>query len=429
MQLLIIKLNSLQAIPEYALLGKKQAEDRFTPSNWKKISSLTRGRRVLLLIPNNDVVLNSLNIPSKNKKQLLRAVPFALEDSLAEDLDDLHFAIQQDGASKDTHVAVINHQRLGLYIALLRQHKITPHFILPQLLTQHIENDSWSVIQGANLQNTEQTDSIAQDVNDLEISVRTQTYSGFSCNQSLLNLFLVEQFENQPVKKIYTNIQQDMFPDELQECEYSQLDSAVIKYKSAIAGLDLNLLTGYVQQGNANSRAANWKAWKPALVLAGLLATTWGAILGWQNTQLQQQHKQLDSAISQVFLDTFPASRVVNPPDQMKNKLTALQKQTGKTISSPIPLIADIAPLLKKYSDINMKELRYQEGELILMLKVPNLTRLDSFKKEAKSTAGLNVKIKDSSTTADKVEAKVIISPLSSLNSDFMRQNNLGAKA
>lgn len=429
MQLLIIKLNSLQAIPEYALLGKKQAEDRFTPSNWKKISSLTRGRRVLLLIPNNDVVLSTLNIPSKNKKQLLRAVPFALEDALAEDLDDLHFAIQQDGASKDTHVAVINHQRLGLYIALLRLHKITPYFILPQLLAQQIENDSWSVIQGTNPQNSEQTDSIAQDVNDLEINVRTQTYSGFSCNQSLLNLFLVEQFENQPAKKIYTNIQQAMFPDELQECEFNQLDSAVIKYKSAIAGLDLNLLTGYVQQGNASSRAVNWKAWKPALVLAGLLATTWGAILGWQNTQLQQQHKQLDSAINQVFLDTFPTSRVVDAPQQMKSKLNALQKQTGKTISSPIPLIADIAPLLKKYSDINMKELRYQEGELILMLKVPNLTRLESFKKEAESTAGLNVKIKDSNTTADKVEAKVIISPLSSLNSDFMKQNNVGAKA
>jgi len=220
-----------------------------------------------------------------------------------------------------------------------------------------------------------------------------------------------------------------MFPDELQECEFNQLDSAVIKYKSAIAGLDLNLLTGYVQQGNASSRAVNWKAWKPALVLAGLLATTWGAILGWQNTQLQQQHKQLDSAINQVFLDTFPTSRVVDAPQQMKSKLNALQKQTGKTISSPIPLIADIAPLLKKYSDINMKELRYQEGELILMLKVPNLTRLESFKKEAESTAGLNVKIKDSNTTADKVEAKVIISPLSSLNSDFMKQNNVGAKA
>ena len=410
MQLLVIKLNSLQAIPEYALLGKKQADDRFTPSNWKKTSSLTRGRRVLLLIPNSDVVLSSLNIPSKSRKQLLRAVPFALEDSLAEDLDDLHFAIQQSDSTQDTHVAVINHQRLGLYIALLREHKITPYYVLPQLLAQQFEKDSWSVIQGSNSQNPEQT-------NDVDVSVRTNKYTGFSCNQSLLNLFLVEQFENQPTKKIATNIQQDMLPSELQECDFNKLDAGIIEYKSAIAGLDLNLLSGYMQKGNTTN-TVNWTAWRPALVLAGLLATTWGVILGWQNTQLQQQHKQLDTAINRVFLDTFPKSRVVDAPQQMKSKLNALQKQTGKTIDSPIPLIADIGPLLKKYKDINLNELRYQEGELTLMLKTPSLTRLENFKKEAKNNAGLDVKIKDSNTTADKVEAKVIISPLSALDNN-----------
>ncbi|MEE9444334.1 MAG: type II secretion system protein GspL [Cocleimonas sp.] len=428
MQLLIIKLNSLQAIPEYALLGKKQAEDRFTPSNWKKVTSLTRGRKVLLLIPNSEVVLSELKIPSKNKKQLLRAVPFALEDSLAEDLEDLHFAIHQRSSSQDTQVAVINHDRLGLYTALLRQHKITPYYVLPQLLAQAYEKDSWSVMQNFAPQINEPESSINTDKNDIDVSVRTGKYTGFSSSQSLLNLFLIEQFEQQPPKKIFTNIQQSLLPDELQECEFNALDSGVIKYKSAIEGLDLNLLTGYVQQGNT-SRKTNWKAWKPALIIAGLLATTWGAILGYQNTQLQQQHKQLDTAINRVFLDTFPNSRVVDAPQQMKSKLTALQKQTGKTISSPIPLIADIAPLLKKYNDINMNELRYQEGELVLMLKVPNLTRLESFKKEAKNDAGLNVKIKDSNTTADKVEAQVIISPLSALKPDFIKQDNIEAKA
>ena len=204
MQLLVIKLNSIQAISEYALLGKSQAEDRFTPSNWKKTSSLTRGRRVLLLIPNRDVMLSTLTIPSANKKQLLRAVPFALEDSLAEDLDTLHFAIHKQSASNETDVAVINHQRIGLYTALLREYKITPYYVLPQLLAQHYQKDSWSILQKSQNETSQPIareriiDAINADKESIEdktftldgsetnISARTSIYSGFSSNKNYL---------------------------------------------------------------------------------------------------------------------------------------------------------------------------------------------------------------------------------------------------
>ena len=70
MQLLLIKINVIHANPEYALLGKKQAEDRFTPGDWSKVRSLAKGRKVVLLLPNSEVVLTTVNVPSKNKKQL-----------------------------------------------------------------------------------------------------------------------------------------------------------------------------------------------------------------------------------------------------------------------------------------------------------------------------------------------------------------------
>ncbi len=439
MQLLVIKLNSIQSIPEYALLGKNQAEDRFTPSNWQKISSLTRGRRVLLVIPNNDVMLSTLTIPSTNKKQLLRAVPFALEDSLAEDLENLHFAIHKQSNSDKTNVAVINHQRLGMYTALLREHKITPYYVLPQLLAQHYQKDSWSVLK----KETPQSDAservvhaINSDKQTLEdkvialnkiendISVRTGVFSGFNSHKNLLNLFLVEHFESHPTQHIYTNLEQTEFSDELKECEFKQLDANLINYKSATEGLALNLLTGYIQKGGATS-SINWKAWRPAMLIGGLLATTWVAILGIQNNHLKQQSNNLSKSIAKVYTDTFPESRIdvsIMLPE-MKNKLTALQQKTGKTSDSVIPLIADIAPLLKKHKDITLNELRYQDGELLLKLNTPNLSRLNAFKKEAKESAGLNVKVKDSSTTANKVEANVIISPLSSNSKQQAMEN------
>jgi len=421
MQLLVIKLDSLTAIPNYALLGKKQSQDRFTPSNWKKVSSLTRGRKILLLVPNDEVVLSTLNIPSKNKKQLNRAVPFALEDSLADDLENLHFAIHQDGSDEDTQVAVISKQKLSQYIGLLKEHNITAYAVLPQVLAQNHENESWSVLQNINSQESDLTNSVADENN---ISVRVNKFSGFSSSKNLLGLFLAEQFETKPIKTIHTNIEQEAFSGDLHELKFKTLDVNEVDYKSATSALGLNLLTNYIQQGTSNS-SVNWKAWRPALVLAGLLATTWIGILGWQNTQLQQQREQLTNAVNQTFLDAFPNSRVVDASQQMRSKLAALQKQTGKSIESPIPLIADIGPLLNEFKDINLNEVNYTNGELTLMLKTPSLNRLEAFKKAAKDKAELNVKIKDSNTTADKVEAKVIISPLSAQTKSFSKVNKV----
>ena len=101
MQLIVIKIRDLAENPEYALLGKKQLQDTFTPGDWKRVRSVSRGRKVVLLLKSNEVVLTTAVIPSKNRKQLLQAIPYALEDTLAEDIENLHFAVHQNSNTEE----------------------------------------------------------------------------------------------------------------------------------------------------------------------------------------------------------------------------------------------------------------------------------------------------------------------------------------
>lgn len=396
MQLLLIKVNALDAKPEYALLGKKQLEDHFTPGEWSKIRSISRGRRILLLIPNNDIVLTSISIPSKNKKQLLQAVPYALEDTLAEDIDELHFAIHKNEDDPETQVAIINHSLLGSYISLLKKEGITTHFVLPQLLAQASAKDAWSI------KKLDGDDSST-------ISVRLGEFSGFSCDQSMLEVFL-EQHEAQQPSVIYSNIEINQLPETLQELPLERFDSGSAYYNSVINSLPLNLITGFVSRTQGSS--INFKAWRPALVLGSLLAAAWVGIFGWQNSALLQEKNQLTREIENTFKTAFPKSRIVDPAQQMTSKLAQLKKNVVQTVTSPLPLISDISPLLKDYKDITLKEIRYQENELVFVMQSPNLTRLETFKKDAIKKSSLQVDIKNSTTTADKVEATLIISPL-----------------
>jgi len=408
MQLLLIKVNGLQSTPEYALLGKKQEEDRYTPADWDKVRKLTRGRKVVLLLPNKDISLTSVNIPSKNKKQLLKAVPFALEDSLAEDIDALHFSIHQDN-SEETNVAIINRQTLDSYIDLLKNQGITSHYVLPQLLAQPYPDNGWSIIRD----------------NDL-VNVRLSGFKGFICDKDLLPIFLSEQLENgnKVPELIFTNLEKSELPEALQDIPIEKKDSGQAHYPSTTDALDLNLLSGFISHKKESS--VNWKAWKPTLVLGSLVGAMALGILAWQTNTLKQESGQLKLAIEKIFTSTFPKSRVVDAPQQMNSKLAQLKNRAGKTVDSPLPLIADITPLLKQYKDMTLSEIRYQDDELLLVMQSPNLTRIETFKKDVAKKAKLKVLVKSSTTTSDKVEAILVISPLTALSDNV---STTGAKA
>ncbi|MEE9309532.1 MAG: type II secretion system protein GspL [Cocleimonas sp.] len=411
MQLLVIKINALHANPEYALLGKKQAEDRFTPGDWDKVRSLAKGRRVVALLPNSDVVLTRINVPSKNKKQLHQAIPYALEDSLADDIDDLHFAIHQKAIMEDSNVAVINRDHLDLVISLLRKKGVTAHFIFPQLLAQTRADKSWSILEQAPDLNGNQA-----------ITIRNDDFSGFSCDKNLLDLFVTEQLEKSEPESISSNMDADALPKALQSLPLTKIDLAVVQYRSIERALPLNLLTGFISKKREST--INWKAWRMPMVLGSFVAATWLGIIGWQNNALQKKNNHLNQSIETLFTSTFPGSRVVDAPQQMRSKLAALKKGTGATVSSPLPLIADISPLLKEYKDLTLKEIRYQENELILVMQAPNLTRLETFKKDAAEKSNLKISIKSSTTTANKVESLLIISPLASVNTRNAGENS-----
>jgi type II secretion system protein L len=413
MQLLVIKIDSLDANPKYALLGKRQTETQFTSSDWEKIRSLTRGRRVLLLVPDNEVVLTSVKIPSKNKKQLMQAIPYALEDTLAEDIEDLHFAVH-DNQDLGTQVAVINRQKLDSFLVLLRKNGIAVHFALPQLLVLPLEKGAWSIQQ-------EQLNSES----DKTVSVRLNDFYGFTCDESLLTLFL-EQLDTTPPEFIFTNISKEDLPEELQEYPLKAIDGNNIQYKSVASALPLNLITGFVSKKRESN--VNWKIWKPTLVLGSLVAAAWLGIFGWQNQQLTNESKHLTQTINNIFNTTFPnKNHKGNAVARMQSELTLLKRNSGKTIDSPLPLISQISPLLKQFKDVSLQEVRYKENELTFVMHSPNLARLESFKKDAAQKMKLKVDLKSSTTTANKVEAILTIKELPESNTSTNKQNDKGS--
>ncbi len=65
------------------------------------------GRRVSVLVPGTEVTLCEARVPIRNHAKLLRALPYSLEEQLAEDVDGLHFAASRPDAAGQVRVVVV----------------------------------------------------------------------------------------------------------------------------------------------------------------------------------------------------------------------------------------------------------------------------------------------------------------------------------
>src|SRR5690606_28376181 len=74
------------------------------------LAPMPAGRpHVCVLVPGTDVLLAQPELPAKAGAKLQQIVPYALEEQLAEDIDNLHFAIgRRSGDSTTVPVAVVS---------------------------------------------------------------------------------------------------------------------------------------------------------------------------------------------------------------------------------------------------------------------------------------------------------------------------------
>jgi hypothetical protein len=85
------------------------------------------GRHVCVLVPGEDVLLAEPELPVKAGAKLQQIVPYALEEQLAEDIDDLHFAIGKRAASSAvTPVAVVALSLMDEWTSTLKAAGLAP---------------------------------------------------------------------------------------------------------------------------------------------------------------------------------------------------------------------------------------------------------------------------------------------------------------
>ena len=366
---------------------------------------LATNAQVIAAIPSEHVLLLDIAIPGRNRQRLLNAVPYAVEDQLIDDVDDLHFALSSQTINNQYTVAVIDRQRFISWQKVLTDAGLHPHAIFPDALALRHKEQNWSVLDSGE-----------------RLYVRTETYHGFVTDkgsvQALLALSLREAKQKPRLIEVRKTAQSESdwpaaFEDIPVVVKESDLEATVLLACDYDTQTTINLM-----QGEFSRRENVSKHFRPWYSTAALLAVwlVWqGGLNVFQYYQLSAQHAAVKKQIDQVYRNTFPeARRVVNASLQMKQKLKELRKQSGQSTTTMSEMLSAAAPILMSAKGMKINNLRYQDGKMDLELELKDLQSLDALKEKLAQKQDWKVEIQSASSRKDKVESRLQIRSIGS---------------
>jgi general secretion pathway protein L len=363
-----------------------------------------KGRRVVVLIPGAEVLLTDVKIPGANRQRVSRAVPFALEEQLADDVEELHFAIGKAQAVGEYPVAIVARERMDHWTARLREAALFVEQMIPETLLLPCEEGKWTVL-----------------IDRSGALVRTGPYSGFTSDIDNLGTLLSGALSSgdEELPQLYVLVADRAMPPELNGME------AELRMER-LHGEPLELLAdGYVPvppldllQGRYGRKEELGRLWRPWRATAALLliGVVLGIVtLGVEYWQLRTEQARLTARIDELYRQTFPGRKLVNARVQMQQQLEQLQRGKGGGGEQFLSLLAKTGEVLVRMPGVDLNAVSFRAGRLDLDLSARDLQMLDQLKQALVDSGGLEVDIQSATADANqKVQSRLRIQRLGS---------------
>lgn len=296
----------------------------------------------IVIIPGDAVLMTRVFLPKTSRAELRRAVPYALEESLAQDIERCFFALGETDKEGNTPVAVIDRVLFESFLKDIEAQGWQPEVVLPDYLALPYDEAEW----------------VRWD-HEGWVSVRTGFCSGFSVREE--NLAAMLQFVG---------------ADEQQSLRHCQHRS------DAPMQVPINLLQGEYRPKRKMTQIN--QSWKRVIYSTALFVFV---LFGSQATQyfyFKYQSDQLVQRIATTYHDLFPSAAAVDQPRLAIEKLLH-RLQHAKKPKHLMLFLHKLGPLLAKSSRLKLASLDYRNEKLSIILKAAALSDINALSKKISS--------------------------------------------
>ena len=381
---------------------------KITTGSLAELSEASADRTSVVLLNSHCLHINQLQLPTQNLQKLLKAVPYAIEEYIADDVEDFHFVVARNNSF--TSVVGIKKATLNNIIQVFHDAGVTPEKIIPDALCLAADDgEQWACL------NYKKDSYLQTDVrNGLIISHDILPY--------IVNSKLHDEQQDKP-KKIFLFSEQDDATsfDQLKEkgidggtdielinIVYNSHPLVVFcgNYKQA---MPLNLLQYDFKPKRKTS--GYWQHWRLAASLAAVWLVLHLGLTAFQYSQLKDANNITKAKIEKIYKQSFPQSRkIVNPRVQMEQKLDELKGTAGSSNKGLLFLLAESFGTLSHDKDnITLQSLTFRNNRVDIGLEGNNLQAVETLNKNLNNNKKIKSEIISSSSEKDKVKGNLRI--------------------
>jgi len=371
-------------------------------------------RDVIVLVPAANVLTTTVDIPVRGGSRLLAALPFALEEHLADDIDDLHFAAGVRRDSGLVPVAVVSHQHMLEWLERLDEAGIQPAQIIPEnyglaripgTLSVLVAEDQVMFNDGADhefiMQGVKPSDALAvagvlEDAGPGEVSAEAAPPGHL--------LAYCDPADEDRLQHDWTALRH-----ELTSVDVNLLPDGVLPRLAVTvaAGNGINLLQG--RYGARTEIGELFQPWKYAAIL--LLAL--GAVgLGGKVAdiyRLSQEEAALKAQFTEEYRQIRPGDTndIVDPVATLNSLQRALGSPTAATVF--LPSLHQLGVALQQNAVAEIEAISYRAGIIDVRLTAPDVATLDNIQQIVSSSGRFSASIQSTDQVGDKVSSRIQI--------------------
>lgn len=357
-----------------------------------------KGNKLVLVIAGHSLLITSVDLPEGNIRTISSAIPYAMEEQIAEDVEDMHFV--QGKRHSDGTIPVIAISKLYL-TDLLRA------------LAEASLYPTWAVAEPLLL--TWKENELSISIRDNVAIVRDDEISGYVCSTSQLPTLL-------------TCSDTDM--DDLETIRVWQKDGEFDINSLFAAGesrliinenlsnfehltefgqkhTQINILHGFDVLDSLKTSSGSWK---PAVALSLAAVLLYFGTSGYYYYSLRQEINEVTQKSEELFRKTFPdVKRLVQPLVQAQQKLDQRMAANGRATDGLLDLLLALGEAKQKNKSIEFKNLEYRQNSMVVHLEGKSVAQIEAFKQQLESDGNTNTDILSTVSKEDKVEARIKI--------------------
>lgn len=360
------------------------------------------GRKVIVLVPGTDALLAEPVLPVKSGVKLAQVVPFALEEHLAADVEDLHFAVGKRETRPGTPVAVVSHARMDAWQALLADAGLLADAIYPETAAlPETPNAVTLLIDGARVYvHRPETPGTVLDVQPLIEALQLALASGEEAREHVTIFVAEDDYERERemlegLREFTASLQLKLLPD----------GPLPLLAANIVHGAAVNLLQGRYQS-NRRMRVS-FAPWRYAAVLAGLFLAAHLGLKSWQYFHYRSQEARLNSEITDVYQQLMPGAPLPDTSAARRQVEARLNQLRGSgPVSGMMTTLAALGDALGQVPDTTIESIAFTNNTTLLRVLAPSVGALDRIRQVA-SEHGLEAKLDSESPRDSKREGRL----------------------